>query len=368
MQTRGGGYKFGQSTGLGGNFNAVITALNQENLATILAEPTLTAMSGETASFSRVASIQFRCHKVFRSSPSTINASVSAWISRRRCWTTIGSTSKFAGGQSTHDRRPDHVGRRLSPRPHGTTGRTTVELASGESFAIAGLLQNGVRTRSRDCRGWWICRYSAHCSAQRLSSAMKASWSSLSRPTSFGLLPGPATCIYRPRGCGGRVTSSGFYRAGSQRRPHRRVPPRPGQQPSRGCAVPPDSCWSDNDSHATPNFATGGRTARYQHDAHHGGLRQQSAIAAIAGSNHLASLPVLVGVSTDRASNANSLHLGCVSADNLRAMVANPADLQRGRPLGPADADRVSQAFEVYQQGKIKPLAGSGSMNLQSSQ
>jgi len=70
---------------------------------------------------------------------------------------------------------------------------------------------------------------------------------------------------------------------------------------------------------------------------------------------------------TDRGSNANSPYLGCVSADNLRAMVANPADLQKGRHLGPADADRLSQGFEAYQQGKIKPFTGSGSMTLQSS-
>jgi type IV pilus biogenesis protein CpaD/CtpE len=69
----------------------------------------------------------------------------------------------------------------------------------------------------------------------------------------------------------------------------------------------------------------------------------------------------------DRYSNADSPYLGCVTAVNLRAMVAVPADLDRGRPLGRADAERESRAIEAYQQGKIKPFQGSGSMSPQTS-
>jgi hypothetical protein len=69
----------------------------------------------------------------------------------------------------------------------------------------------------------------------------------------------------------------------------------------------------------------------------------------------------------DHHSNADSPYLGCVTAINFRAMVENPADLERGRPLGRADAERESRAVEAYQQGKVKPFQGSGSMSPQTS-
>jgi type IV pilus biogenesis protein CpaD/CtpE len=58
----------------------------------------------------------------------------------------------------------------------------------------------------------------------------------------------------------------------------------------------------------------------------------------------------------DYHSNADSPYLGCVVAANLRAMVANPADLERGRPLGPGNGERQTLAVEAYQQDKVKPL------------
>jgi type IV pilus biogenesis protein CpaD/CtpE len=63
----------------------------------------------------------------------------------------------------------------------------------------------------------------------------------------------------------------------------------------------------------------------------------------------------------DRHSNADSATLGCVSALNLRAMVEDQADLERGRKLGPASGERETRAVEAYQQGKVAPLAGSSS-------
>jgi type IV pilus biogenesis protein CpaD/CtpE len=65
----------------------------------------------------------------------------------------------------------------------------------------------------------------------------------------------------------------------------------------------------------------------------------------------------------DYNSNADSPYLGCTVAINLRANVANPADLERGRPLRPADGERESRAVEAYQQGKVKPFQSSGSMS-----
>jgi hypothetical protein len=57
-------------------------------------------------------------------------------------------------------------------------------------------------------------------------------------------------------------------------------------------------------------------------------------------------------------SNASPQYFGCVSRQNLRAMVANPADLDGGRPLGPADGTAQTSAVEAYQQDKIKPFEG----------
>ena len=63
----------------------------------------------------------------------------------------------------------------------------------------------------------------------------------------------------------------------------------------------------------------------------------------------------------DPNSNADSPYLGCTVAVNLRAAAARPADLERGRPLGPADGQRETLAVETYQQGKVKPFTSSTS-------
>ncbi len=72
--------------------------------------------------------------------------------------------------------------------------------------------------------------------------------------------------------------------------------------------------------------------------------------------------PPWVKFPTDHHSNADSLYLGCANTANLRAMVADPADLEHGRPLGPADGNRETRAVETYQQGKVKAFGDSGPM------
>ena len=88
-------------------------------------------------------------------------------------------------------------------------------------------------------------------------------------------------------------------------------------------------------------------------------------LLAEAGCTNPASLPVPTAAQPcppwvlfppDRYSNADSPYLGCTVAVNLRATAANPTDLARGRPLGPADGQRETLAVENYQQGKIKPF------------
>ncbi|HEY2616165.1 MAG TPA: CpaD family pilus assembly lipoprotein [Acetobacteraceae bacterium] len=77
--------------------------------------------------------------------------------------------------------------------------------------------------------------------------------------------------------------------------------------------------------------------------------------------------PVWVLFPPSYFSNADSPYLGCTIAVNLRANVANPADLEIGRPLGPADGQRETLAVETYQQGKIKPLPASSSTSINAS-
>jgi pilus assembly protein CpaD len=47
---------------------------------------------------------------------------------------------------------------------------------------------------------------------------------------------------------------------------------------------------------------------------------------------------------------------GCATTNNLGVMVANPADLERGRPLDPADAEAASLSIQRYRVGEIIPL------------
>ncbi len=54
----------------------------------------------------------------------------------------------------------------------------------------------------------------------------------------------------------------------------------------------------------------------------------------------------------------NTVHSnwGCASATNLGLMVADPGDLARGRPAGPADAELLSKRIRDYRKGETKPL------------
>lgn len=50
---------------------------------------------------------------------------------------------------------------------------------------------------------------------------------------------------------------------------------------------------------------------------------------------------------------------GCLNRSNLAAMLVNPADLTRGRPLGPTDGAHAAAAVEAYQKGMAKGLGTS---------
>ena len=127
------------------DLNSLIDALDQEGLVTVLAEPNLTATSGETASF--LAGGEFPIPV-----PQGLNTIT---IEFKK----FGVSLDFQANIGTNDR----INLRVRPEvsqlsssgaitinsitvPALTTRRaeTTVELGSGQSFAIAGLLQNNV--------------------------------------------------------------------------------------------------------------------------------------------------------------------------------------------------------------------------------
>ncbi len=125
------------------NVNALIDALAQDGLITILAEPNLTAMSGETANFlaggefpitipqgNGTISIEFKSYGISLAfTPTLINDDrislhVKPEVSEL---TTVGAVT---------------INNNIVPALTTRRAETTVEVASGQSFAIAGLLDN----------------------------------------------------------------------------------------------------------------------------------------------------------------------------------------------------------------------------------
>lgn len=127
----------------GANINAVIDALSEEGLVTILAEPTLTAVSGETASFLAggefpipvsqalgVTTIDFKSYGVSLNFVPTVMSANHISLHVKPEVSQISSQGAITiSGLSI----PALTVRRAD---------TTIELGSGQSFAIAGLLQN----------------------------------------------------------------------------------------------------------------------------------------------------------------------------------------------------------------------------------
>jgi pilus assembly protein CpaC len=133
----------------GVGFNGVIDALAQDNLARILAEPNLTVLSGQPASFlaggefpipvgqqAGQVTIEFKKYGVNLTflptvlSDGRINLKVSPEVSQL---TTQGAVTLAAGNSSIQI--PALTVRRAD---------TMIELGSGQSFAVAGLLQDTV--------------------------------------------------------------------------------------------------------------------------------------------------------------------------------------------------------------------------------
>jgi pilus assembly protein CpaC len=129
------------------NINGLIDALAQDGLVSILAEPNLTAMSGETASFLAGGEIPVPIPQASSTGGTTITIE----------WKQYGVSLQFTPTILTNDRISLHVKPEVSELtsigsittsnitiPGLTTRKaeTTVEVASGQSFAIAGMLNN----------------------------------------------------------------------------------------------------------------------------------------------------------------------------------------------------------------------------------
>lgn len=136
------------------SIDALIDALAEDSLVTILAEPNLTAVSGETASFlaggefpipvsqdADTITVEFKQFGVSLAfTPTLIGRSRVSMRVRPEVSQLSSAVQVIAGGLSI---------------PSLTTRRaeTTVELASGQSFAIAGLIQDNSRQEHRKIPG-----------------------------------------------------------------------------------------------------------------------------------------------------------------------------------------------------------------------
>jgi pilus assembly protein CpaC len=141
-------------TGSQGSVNAVIDALAQDQLAVVLAEPNLTAQSGETASFlaggeypipvsqqNNTITIDYKQYGVSLAfvptvlSADRISLKVRPEVSQL---TTEGAVAITSGNLSLN-----------IPALTVRRAETTVELGSGQSFAIAGLLSDNSTQNAR---------------------------------------------------------------------------------------------------------------------------------------------------------------------------------------------------------------------------
>ena len=145
---------FGGFNSDGNNVNSVIDALNTNGLISILAEPNLTAMSGETASFlaggefpivvpqgNQVVTIEFKPFGVALAfTPVVLNTGRISLRVRPE----VSQLSTQGEVQ---------INGFLIPALSTRRAETTVELGSGQSFAIGGLMQNNLSDSLRKVPG-----------------------------------------------------------------------------------------------------------------------------------------------------------------------------------------------------------------------
>jgi pilus assembly protein CpaC len=132
------------------NLNSLVDALAQEGLISLLAEPNLTALSGETASF--LAGGEFPVPVA----QSGDDDSIAITVAFKRFGVSLAFTPTLLNENRISLRvRPEvsalsnegavQLSGFTIPALTTRQAETTVELASGQSFAIAGLIQNNAR-------------------------------------------------------------------------------------------------------------------------------------------------------------------------------------------------------------------------------
>ena len=72
----------------------------------------------------------------------------------------------------------------------------------------------------------------------------------------------------------------------------------------------------------------------------------------------LPACPNWSGPTPERFNNQPASNFGCATATDRGLMVANPTDLVRGEPLGPADAGPAVIATNLYLTNKVPPPGG----------
>jgi len=137
------------------DLNAVVDAMENEGLATILAEPNLTAVSGETASF--LAGGEFPI-PVPQDNGNAITVQFKKFGVSLNFIPTVLSGERIALKVAPEVSQLSESGAVVLDGfsvPSLTTRRaeTSVELASGQSLAIAGLIQNNMRTDAQKVPG-----------------------------------------------------------------------------------------------------------------------------------------------------------------------------------------------------------------------
>lgn len=126
------------------SINNVIDALNREGLVNILAEPNLVALSGETASFLSGGEFPYPVPQ----------QNGTPGVEFKQFGVSLAFTPTILGGERISMRvRPEVsqlsntttvIAGTVIPAINTRRAETTVELGSGQTFAIAGLLQNDV--------------------------------------------------------------------------------------------------------------------------------------------------------------------------------------------------------------------------------
>ncbi|MGJ0620406.1 MAG: type II and III secretion system protein family protein [Methylocystis sp.] len=132
------------------DLNALIDALAEENLVSLLAEPNLTALSGETASFLAGGEFPVPISQESSSTAATITVEFKNFGVSLAFTPTVLSSSRISMRvrpevSALSDQGAVQLGNFVIPALTVRRAETTVELASGQSFAIAGLIQNNGR-------------------------------------------------------------------------------------------------------------------------------------------------------------------------------------------------------------------------------